>query len=478
MQSGKRKPTIVMAGATGFVGSELRKALRNDFHIVCLTRSRAGLSSASGEAGEEWRRCDLFSLLELEEALEGADYAIYLVHSMMPSARLLQGTFADLDLIMADNFARAARKTALKQIIYLGGLIPEMEELSPHLASRLEVEEALGSGGTPVTALRASLIVGPGGSSLRIVVNLVKRLPVMILPGWTRTRTQPIAIEDVVRAFKTVVGNPAFFGQHFDIGGPDQMTYQEMLSRTAKALGRKRVFLNVPFFSARFSKLWVTMLGGASRYLVGPLVDSLRHPMVASPNTLQSIVQEGSIPFDTALKASINQQGAAAPNPRDHLRRQDDHSIRQARRVRSVQRMVLPGDMTAESILQEYFRWLPGVLFPFLKGSVEEGGIWRLGFVFRKWRLIEFTLSRERSFSDRQLLYITGGLLARLRQTPEGNRRARIEFREMLDRRCLIVAIHDFSPMLPWFIYSRTQAVFHLWVMRRFGNHLSRLKDR
>ncbi len=478
MQTGNNKPTIVMAGATGFVGSELRRAFRNDYHIVCLTRSRAGLTTAPGKAGEEWRRCDLFSLLELEKALQGADYAIYLVHSMMPSARLLQGTFADLDLIMADNFARAAQKSGLKQIIYLGGLIPEMDELSPHLASRLEVEEALGSGATPVTALRASLIVGPGGSSLRIVINLVKRLPVMILPGWTRTRTQPIAIEDVVRAFKTVVGNPAYLGQHFDIGGPDRMTYQEMLSRTAKALGRKRFFLNVPFFSARLSKLWVTLLGGASRYLVGPLVDSLRHPMVASPNPLQSIVEKGSIPFDTALKASINRQGQTAPNPRDHIRKHDDRSIRQARRVRSVQRMVLPHGMSAESILREYFRWIPGVLFPLLKCSYHEGGIWQLGIIFRKWRLIEFTLSHERSSSARQLLYITGGLLARLQKTPEGNRRARIEFREMLDRRCLIVAIHDYRPMLPWFIYSRTQAVFHLWVMRRFGIHLSRLKDR
>ena len=478
MQTGKRKPTIVMAGATGFVGTELRRALRGDYHLVCLTRSRAGLKSASGEDGEEWRRCDLFSLLELEHALEGADYAIYLVHSMMPSARLIQGTFADLDLIMADNFARAARQAGLKQIIYLGGLIPAMEELSSHLASRLEVEEALGSGGTPVTALRASLIVGPGGSSLRIVVNLVKRLPVMILPGWTRTRTQPIAIEDVVRAFQTVLGKPAFYGRHFDIGGPDQMTYQEMLSRTAKALGRKRIFLNVPFFSARLSKLWVTMLGGASRYLVGPLVDSLRHPMVASPNALQSIIEDGSIPFDDALKASINQQGITVPNPRDHIRKEDDHSIRKARRVRSVQRMNLPEGMTAEGILKEYFRWLPGVLFPFLRGSVREGGIWQLGLIFQKWRLIEFTLSRDRSSSGRQLLYITGGLLARLQKTPEGNRRARIEFREMLDRRCLIVAIHDFTPMLPWFIYSRTQARFHLWVMRRFGNHLRRIKAR
>jgi uncharacterized protein YbjT (DUF2867 family) len=466
--------TIVMAGATGFVGTRLRHALREDYKLICLTRSSARLEESRSHPNEEWRACDLFSLLELEKSLQGADYAIYLVHSMMPSARLLQGSFADLDLIMADNFARAAQHCRLRQIIYLGGLIPPMESLSSHLASRLEVEEALGSGSVPVTALRAGLIVGRGGSSLRIVVNLVKRLPVMLLPEWTRTQTQPVAIEDVIRAFRETLGHPEAYTGHFDIDGPDRMSYREMLSRTARALGRRRLFINVPFFSARLSKLWVSMLGGASRYLVGPLVDSLRHPMVASPNRLQDRLSPEAVPFDTAMQKAVGTEGRPAPNPRDSLRRRDKQSIRKARRVRSVQRMVLPEDENADSIMRGYFNWLPTILGPFLKGSVEADTVWRLNLIRPNWVLIEFTRSRQRSSPERQLLYITGGLLARVRH----NRKGRIEFRELLNRRCLMVAIHDYTPTLPWYLYSRTQAIFHLWVMRRFSDRLERIKGR
>lgn len=461
-----------MAGATGFVGTFLRRALRQEVNLVCLTRSTAGLQNPPDTANEHWRACDLFSLLELEEALAGADYAIYLVHSMLPSARLLQGSFADLDLIMADNFARAAQRGGVKQIIYLGGLIPETENLSPHLASRLEVEEALASGQTPFTGLRAGLIVGPGGSSFRIVVNLVNRLPFMTLPGWTRTQTQPIAIQDVVRAFQLVIGKPEAYRGYFDIGGPDVMSYREMLHRTAAVLGRRRVLLNVPFFSPRLSTLWVSLFGGASRSLVGPLVESLRHPMVARPNPLQAALQEqGVLSFETSLRASLDPKGRLLPNPRDGFRPLDEKLIREARRVRSVQRMELPPGKSARWVSEEYYRWLPRMVRPFLRCHTGPGGKLQLSLFLRRWLLIEFTHSPERSSPDRQLLYITGGLLARTRN----NRKGRIEFREMLDRRCVLTAIHDYTPTLPWLLYSKTQALFHLLVMSRFGAHLKRV---
>lgn len=462
-----------MAGATGFVGTQLRRALRDDFDIICLTRSTAGLKQESGSGPEEWRACDLFSLLELENSLKGADYAIYLVHSMLPSARLLQGSFADLDLIMADNFARAAQHNNLKQILYLGGIIPDIDDLSPHLASRLEVEEALGSGRTPVTSLRAGLIVGPGGSSFRIVVNLVNRLPFMTLPEWTRTRTQPIAIKDVTRAFRTALGNPEYFGKHYDIGGPDVMTYREMLDRTGKVLGRHRVMINVPLFSPRLSILWVSLFGGASRSLVAPLVESLRHEMVARPNPLQDQINPGILSYEDSLKASLDGKGHLLPNPRDKIRPIDNRDIKEARRVRSVQRMTLPARHSAEWVTEEYYRWLPRLVRPFLRCHYGTDNKLQLSFIFRKWLLIEFTFSPERSSEDRQLLYITGGFLAQTKN----NRKGRIEFREMLDRRCVIAAIHDYTPKLPWYLYSKTQALFHLFVMRRFGRHLQRVDE-
>jgi len=462
-----------MAGATGFVGTYLRRQLRGQYRLICLTRSTAGLEQAGQSEDEEWRACDLFSLLELENALAGADYAIYLVHSMLPSARLLQGTFSDLDLIMADNFARAARKNKLKQILYLGGIIPDEEELSRHLASRLEVEHVLGSSGIPVTALRAGIIIGPGGSSFQIVVNLVNRLPFMTLPGWTRTRTQPISIKDVVRAFALAIGNPDFSGQHFDIGGPDIMSYRDMLKRTARFLGLKRLMLNVPFFSPKLSILWVSLFGSAPKALVGPLVSSLRHPMVARPNPLLSRLLEKAVPFEASLRDSVGPDGRLLPNPRDPIRRADDRSIKQGRKVRSVQRLTLPRGWTARDVMEAYYQWLPKCVGPFLKSRHAPGGRLRLSLFTEKLLLIEFTHSPGRSSQERQLLYITGGILARTRN----NRKGRIEFREMLDRRCLIAAIHDYTPTLPWPVYSKTQALIHLLVMSRFARFLKKMDE-
>ena len=143
---------------------------------------------------------DSFSVQQTRDALEGADVAVYLVHSMSPNSRLTQGRFEDLDLLLADNFGRAASAAGVQRIVYLGGLMPKEDpsELSAHLASRFEVEKALGAHGVPVTAVRAGLVVGAEGSSLNILVRLVERLPLMVCPSWTSSRTQPIALSDVV----------------------------------------------------------------------------------------------------------------------------------------------------------------------------------------------------------------------------------------------------------------------------------------
>lgn len=473
MSTDDARPTVTMAGATGFVGTALRHALVPDYRIIGLTRSASRPLGLDPVSGTTWQRCDLFSLIDMERALKGADYAIYLVHSMIPSARLCQGSFADLDLIMADNFARAARTCGVKQIIYLGGLVPRSAHLSPHLASRLEVEHALGSGTAALTALRAGLIVGPGGSSFRIIINLVRRLPVMVLPKWALTLTQPIAIDDVVRAVRLVLGQPAYYGGHYDIGGPDIMTYRRMLEHTAQVLGRRRMMVNVSTLSVTPSAFWVSLLGGASRKLVGPLVDSLSYPMVAEKNPLLDEILRGAKSFPVALRESIDDRGRLIPNPRDHLRQVDDRVIRRAKRVRSVQRLPLPQSFTARMVTEEYYRWLPTLVRPLLRCDVREDGKLCLSLGFTHWLLVEFSHAPTRSSEDRQLFYITGGTLARTHDNEKG----RIEFREMLDRRWVLAAIHDYSPMLPWYVYSSTQALVHLLVMRRFGKHLGKIRD-
>ena len=219
------RPTVAIAGASGFVGSALRRALPADYDLVGLTRSPNRAARSDDGDPIRWRHCDLYSLREVEDGLRGADLAIYLVHSMLPSSRLTQGTFADLDLILADNFARAARRAGVRQIVYLSGLLPDdTEHLSRHLRSRWEVERALAGHGVPVTTLRTGLVVGKGGSSLRILVNLVRRLPAMLLPSWTESDTQSIALRDVVRAVRLVLVAPGRFGRTFDVAGPEVMS--------------------------------------------------------------------------------------------------------------------------------------------------------------------------------------------------------------------------------------------------------------
>ncbi|MEM9695145.1 MAG: NAD(P)H-binding protein [Myxococcota bacterium] len=465
------KPVVALAGATGFVGQALMRSLTGRYRVVGLTRSPTR-SALPEERDIEWRHCDLFSIEQVETALEGVDYAIYLVHSMLPNARLTQATFEDLDLLLADNFARAAQSNRVKQIIYVGGINPRDNEISRHLESRLEVEATLGARGTPTTSLRAGLILGPGGSSMRMLVQLVRRLPVMILPRWTESRSAPIAIEDVVRAVERCLGAEETFGQHFELGGPDQMNYREMMERTAAALGIERPMIKTPVFSAGLSTKWVAAVTSTSEDLVGPLIESLAHSVLPEPNWLNDWLHEtGPTPFDRALAASVDEDGRPADNPRRQLVRSDEAKIKRARTVRSVQRLSLPGGEDAQWAADEYLRWLPRFLWPLLDVKViHEDVQFRvrgLGIV-----LLQLWHDRGASCKDRQLLLITGGVLAHVDEAYEG----RLEFRQVLDGRTLIAAIHDFRPTLPWYLYNLSQAIVHLIVMTAFGRHLRRLR--
>ena len=197
-------PLIAVAGASGFVGTHLQLRLSKHYRFRALTRSPNIVEHYSGdEKNTNWCYCDIYSLPKLTEALKGCDYGIYLVHSMAPSSRLMQSKFEDTDLLLADNFIRAAEAAKLEHVIYLSGLLPEdddHDDLSPHLRSRAEVEMVLKSRSVPVTVLRAGLIFGPGGSSFSMLVNLVRRLPVMLLPAWAKSTTQSVDIENVCEA--------------------------------------------------------------------------------------------------------------------------------------------------------------------------------------------------------------------------------------------------------------------------------------
>jgi len=461
---------VAIAGATGFVGQALRRRLVRSHDVIGLTRSPSR-ASMPDEDGVRWRLCDLFSMSDVERALEDVDFAIYLVHSMVPSARLVQANFVDLDLLLADNFARAASSQGVRQILYLGGIQPREGRLSRHLRSRLEVERTLADRAPPVTSLRAGLIVGPGGSSLKILVNLVRRLPIMVLPKWTESRSRPVAIDDVLRAAEHCLGNERAYGQAYDIGGPDVLSYREMLEKTAEVMGRKRPMFRVPVFSTTLSRRWVSWVSGASDQLVGPLIESLRHSMLPESNPVQDWLVRDAVSFEDALRCSIDSRGRALPNPRTMIRSSDDRVLRRARTVRSVQRFPLPPERDARWVANEYMRWLPRFIWILLECRVLTGGTVRFLIRGTKVCLLELSHAPERSQPDRQLFRITGGVLARVSTAFRG----RFEFREVLNRRWIIAAIHDFRPTLPWSLYSLSQALVHLWVMRSFGRHLRRI---
>lgn len=458
---------IAVAGAGGFVGSALGRALAGRGPLVALTRGPSRPAPA-GSPYRELRSCDLYSLLEAEHALEGARTAVYLVHSMMPSARLTQGSFRDMDLLCADNFARAARKAGVEQIVYLGGLIPPAHEaagtLSPHLASRLEVERALASHGVPLTTLRASLVVGGGGSSFVMMQRLVRRLPAMLLPRWTRTLTQPVALADVVALLASVIGDRATFGQTYDVGGPDVMSYRDMLARTAQALGVRRRLIGVPFGSPGLSRLWVSLITGAPRELVAPLVESLRSPMVAGDRRLQERLGRPGLSFEAAVRSALKEEQALPARAEPVAYRVSANQARKSD-VRSVQRLPLPTGHDAAWVARAYLDFLPRLLRSFLRVEVSEERVARFFVPVLRRPLLELSHAPERSTPDRQLFYITGGAL-----TVPGAR-GRFEFREVVGGHVL-AAIHAYEPRLPWFVYRLSQALVHRWVMWRFALRL------
>ncbi len=460
---------VAIAGATGFVGQSLIAALASDYDIIGLTRSptRAAMED---DSGVEWRHCDLFSMGDVERALQGVDYALYLVHSMLPSARLTQADFVDLDLLLADNFARAAEANGVKQILYIGGILPQHDEPSPHLKSRYEVETTLAARRTPLTSLRAGLIVGPGGSSFAMLVNLVRRLPAMLLPAWTQGSSSPIAIQDVVRAVRYCLGRPQTYGEAFEIGGPEILTYRQLLERTARHLGLRRPMMGVPFVSPGFSKLWISTITGSSSELVGPLIESLRYSLIPRDNPLQAWLRTDALSFEEALRRSVDESGRALPNPRAVIKQKDARRLTEMKTVRSVQRLPLPAGRRAEWVAVEYMRWLPSFMWPLLTCSVTDGHVVRFLLRFPRLCLLELSYAPERSEPDRQLFRITGGWLARV--NPDASN-GRLEFREVLNRKGIMAAIHDFRPALPWFVYNLTQALVHLYVMRSFGRALA-----
>jgi len=451
------RPRVAVAGASGFVGTHLLPALAARCDVVALGRSPRPPS-----AHIEWRGCDLFSASSTRAALEGVDVAIYLVHSMMPSSRLFQGSFHDTDLLLADNFARACVNHGVKQIIYLGGLVPDAGYVSLHLQSRQEVEAVFQSTGIPVTCLRAGMVVGPGGSSFEILHALVQRLPWMVLPRWTRSLGQAIFIDDVVAVLLAAVQAPAFLGKTLDLVNGEALTYEDLLRKTAAVLGKRRLMIPVPIASTGFSKRWVQLFSGASHELISPLIDSLQCDL-PQPSPVEPIASLISYQrFEDMLVETLKRTkpksppvgGAAAVPPRS---------------VRSIQRLPPLAARDARFISNEYMAWLPRFFRAIIRVKQLPGSS-RVTFnlVGLPWPLLVLELIDEASDGARDKFHIVGGMLSKTTTT------GWLEFRQVSHRRHTLAAIHGFEPALPWLVYRLSQAPAHAVVMYFFGRYLAR----
>ncbi len=275
---------IAVTGATGYVGGRLiPRLLKAGYRVRCIVRNSEALEDRPWRSQVEVFTCDLNIEDRVIEALRGVHRAYYLVHSMAVSSN-----FEDLEASIAKTFTAAADVNQITQIIYLGGLGEEKSSLSPHLTSRQKVGEILASGNTPVTELRAAIIIGSGSASFEMLRSLVEILPIMVVPKWvTKTRCQPVAISDVLFYLVLVLGNEKSIGRVFDVGGPDVLTYKEMMHTYAEVASlKKRIIIPIPVLTPRLSSHWVNLTSPLPIRLARALIDSLTSDVVVSKNPI------------------------------------------------------------------------------------------------------------------------------------------------------------------------------------------------
>ena len=277
--------SIMVTGVTGFIGSRLLSSLSSSGYTV-TGLSRRKLSDTNNV---KYVQADVFDKEQLIKSMQGIEVAYYLLHSMEGSKSEWQ-EFANREKVQATNFLEAATKAGVKRIIYLGGLVNDSLELSPHMKSRKDVGDILRSGSIPVTEFRASLIIGAQGGSYAMLRYLVERLPVMVCPSWVKSLAQPIAVDDVIFYLTECLSKSETMGEIFEIGGPDKITYEELMRIYSAYLNRNLFVLQIPFLTTRLSSYWVDLITPVKASLARPLIDSLVHDTVVTDDKITKII--------------------------------------------------------------------------------------------------------------------------------------------------------------------------------------------
>ncbi|MEB7462994.1 NAD-dependent epimerase/dehydratase family protein [Staphylococcus succinus] len=444
---------ILLTGASGYIGSHLMNKLKDNYEIIAISRN---IENKSNEHNVTWKAADLFDLNEITEVMEDIDIAIYLVHSMMPSAKLTQASFEDMDALLADNFAKAASYNKVQHIVFMSGLIPNTSELSPHLRSRLECEQILGSYGVPVSTLRAGLIIGSKGSSYPILKKLVDRLPGLLLPKWAYNTTLPVAIDDVIDGLYKIVERQPNKNESIDIGGPSHMTYKDLFKQTAEVLDKRLPTIDLPIIPIWLSKYWVKLISGVPKEMVYPLMDSLIHDMIRNDENVVKDISIGKIDYKESVRNALEEETKTQKKGKSS--RKGD-----IKDVRAISRVVLPKDVNMIQLAESYANFLNRITLNVVNSDFNEDNF-TISVPCLNKDLLLLSKDFKASNNERILYRIVGGDFAL--DSDGGN--ARLEFRRLPNSDACIIALQEYEPTLPWWVYKYTQAKVHKSVMNLF----------
>jgi uncharacterized protein YbjT (DUF2867 family) len=285
---------VAVFGASGTVGGPLLAELARTHDVVAVSRTER-----ADKGDVVWKQADATDRDSVLRVLDGVDVAYYLVHS------LGRPDFEEEDLKAAETTARQAERAGVQQLVYLGGLGDDAPDLSAHLRSRRETGKRLASTSVPVTTLRAAMVVGRGSAAFETIVALVNRLPAMVTPRWVSTRTQPIALRDVVSYLSAVCGLEPARGVDYDVGGPEVMTYREMIERIAVLRGKRPFIVEVPVLTPHLSSLWLHLVTPVNAAVARPLIEGLRTETVAQDDRIRELVPIELTPFDVAARLAL-----------------------------------------------------------------------------------------------------------------------------------------------------------------------------